>query len=52
MSDDDFYDDEPDGDDGVGIANGMVIVTGVILIAAIYLMWKIAAGQDDVGPLA
>jgi len=36
----------------VGIANGMVIVTGVILIAAIYLMWKISAGQYDVGPLA
>jgi len=52
MSDDDFYDDEPADDEGTGIANGMVIVTGLILIFAIYLMAKISAEQYGVGWLS
>ena len=46
---DDFYEDEPAGDEGVGIANGMIIITGLILIAAIYIMSKVSADQYGVG---
>jgi hypothetical protein len=52
MSDDDFYDDEPMDDEGTGIANGMVILTGLILLGAIWLMLTIAKEQYGVGWLA
>ena len=45
MSQDDFYDDEPIHDEGTGLANGVIVVTGIILIAAIYLMSKVTADQ-------
>ncbi len=48
----DEYDDDLPPDPGVNIANGIVVVTGLVLILAIYVMAKIAADQYGVGLLS
>ena len=47
---DDYEDDLP-ADPGVNIANGIVVVTGLVLILAIYVMYKIAADHYQTGML-
>ncbi len=50
MANDEY--DAPAGDDGVNIANGIVVVTGIVLILAIWAMCKVSADQYQVGWLA
>ena len=44
MSDMDYAEDDY-VDEGAGLANGVVIVTGLVMIVAIYLMLKALAGM-------
>ena len=48
----DEYDDDLPADPGVNIANGIVIVTGLILILAIYTMSKVSAELYGAGFLS
>jgi hypothetical protein len=48
---DDYEDDLPE-DAGVNIANGIVVVTGLILILAIYTMNVVASNLYDTGWMA
>ena len=51
MSDMDYADDDY-VDEGAGLANGVVVVTGLVMIVAIYLMLKALADQYSMGMLA
>ena len=51
MANDD-YDDELPADNMAGMANAMIIITGIMLIGAIYLMWDLSASQYGVGALS
>ena len=48
----DEYDDDLPPDPGANIANGIVVVTGIVLILAIYTMAKVSAELYGVGFLA
>ena len=48
----DEYEDDLPEDPGVNIANGIVVVTGLVLIAAIYTMHAVADKLYDTGWLA
>ncbi len=48
----DEYEDDLPADPGVNIANGIVIVTGIVLILAIYTMASVSAELYNVGFLA
>ena len=48
----DEYDDDLPADPGVNIANGIVVVTGIILILAIYTMSQVTADLYNAGFLA
>jgi len=48
----DEYEDDLPEDPGVNIANGIVIVTGVVLILAIYTMASVSSELYNVGFLA
>ena len=48
----DEYDDDLPADPGVNIANGIVIVTGVVMILAIYTMASVSAELYNVGWMA
>jgi hypothetical protein len=49
---DDFNEDDLPQDPGVNIANGIVVVTGLVLILAIYTMNVVADQLYDTGWLA
>ncbi len=48
----DEYEDDLPEDSGVNIANGIVVVTGLVLILAIYTMSKVSADLYGAGWLA
>lgn len=45
------YDDELPPDNMAGMANAMIIITGIMLIGAIFIMWQLQADQYGGGPL-
>ena len=48
----DEYEDDLPADPGVNIANGIVIVTGIVLILAIYTMSQVSADLYAAGWMA
>ena len=52
MARDDEYDDELPEDNMAGLANGMIILTTVVLIVAWYLVADISAAKYGVGLLS
>ena len=50
--DDEYGEEEVYVDPMANIANGMVILTTLILLGAIYVMWSLSAEMYAVGPLA
>jgi hypothetical protein len=48
----DEYDDDLPADPGVNIANGIVIVTGIVMLLAIYTMASVTADLYQTGWLA
>jgi hypothetical protein len=50
--DDDNYDDELPVDNMAGLANAMIILTGIVLLIAIFLMWKVSGDLYGVGVMA
>jgi NADH:ubiquinone oxidoreductase subunit 4 (subunit M) len=50
--DDDNYDDELPADNMAGLANAMIILTGILLLIAIILMWKVTGEMYGEGIMA
>lgn len=50
--DDDYEEDEVYVDPMANIANGMVILTTLFLLGAIFAMWQLTADMYGTGPLA
>ena len=49
---DDNYDDEIPHDPMAGMANAMIILTGIMLLMGTFFMWQAAANLYQDGPLA
>ena len=49
---DDYSDDDLPADNMAGLANGMIILTSVVLIVAIFAMLKLCADHYQVGLLS
>ena len=50
--DDENYDDELPADPMAGLANAMIILTGIMLLAGTIFMWQASASIFGEGPLA
>ena len=49
---DEMDDDAPQTDSASGLATGMIVLTGVMLLVAIFTMWKLLGTHYGEGPLA
>jgi hypothetical protein len=51
MANDNDYADDEAADPGAGIGNGMIILTSLVLLIAVYMMWDLSAQLYNAGPL-
>ncbi len=47
-----YADEEPAADSGAGLANAMIITTGIVLVIACWLIWTASADSYGVGMLS